>query len=458
MPAAAPGGTHANTTSNVVATVLGLEVTENAASDDIVIASLSFSKEFTDDPVLPGGTVNLRFTLENTSPTIDATGITFTDDLDDVLSGLASTSGTLSDICGTGSSISGTGFLTFADGNLLAGESCVFDLAVLVPVGAATEHYNNTTDNLEADLGGSLTVFPPATDALTVNSNLLNLTKSFTDDPVAPGDLVTLEFTLTNLDPSQPIMGIEFTDDLDAALTGLVASGLPPADNACNGSGTISGTDLLTFIGGSLAGGASCTFGVTLQVPAAAAGFALNSNTTSEVTGDVGGLTVTGGPATDDLQIGFLVLSKAFSSSPEAGDTVTLSFTIRNLNTTEGVSDLAFSDDLDAALQGLVVTGDLPTDPCGAGSVLAGTSLLTLTGGSLLPGGSCTLSVDLQVPAMPLAGSFLNVTSELRQDNFPGRPAGDRHLGRDRQITNVVTVTADGATPAMGQTTDTIQP
>ena len=270
VPGTAPPGPHTNTTSSVVATVLGVTATENGASSDLMVGGLTFTKSFTDDPVIPGGTVTLEFTLENTSTTDDATGITFTDNLSDALSGLASTSGTLNDICGTGSSLigsAGSTFLTLIGGNLLAGESCAFNVALLVPAPTVSDTYGNTTSNLTATIGGTPTTLPPATDELTVNSDLLSLTKSFTDDPVAPGGTVTLEFTLSNLDTSNTATDIEFTDNLGAVLMGLVAAGLPAPE--CGG--TISGTDDLTFSGGSLAPGASCTFSVAVMVPAGAA-------------------------------------------------------------------------------------------------------------------------------------------------------------------------------------------
>ena len=42
----------------------------------------TLNKQFTIDPVAPGGTTNLEFTIDNTiNPTLDATGISFTDSL-----------------------------------------------------------------------------------------------------------------------------------------------------------------------------------------------------------------------------------------------------------------------------------------------------------------------------------------------------------------------------------------
>ena len=441
VPAAATAGAHANTTSNVMATVQGLTAMENAASDDLIISGLTFTKEFTDDPVIPGDTVTLTFTLDNMSPTEDATSIMFNDNLGNpgdpgpTLLGLVAVAPLPSTPCGGGSALTGTGFLEFTDGNLLAGESCTFDVTVQVPAGAAPNMYNNTTGSLSANLDGTTVGFPPANDVLTVTSGPLLLTKSFTSDPVAPGGAVTLEFSLSNMDASQTVTNINFTDDLDAALTGLMATGLPMA-NICGAGSQITGTDSLSFAGGSLAGGATCTFSVTILVPSGAPAGTAVTNITSTVTGEAGGLTVTADPATDDLRIDVLAFSKAFDSTAEAGGAVTLSFTIQNLSTTEGASDLAFADNLDMALSGLVATS-LPAAPCGAGSVLAGTSVLILTGGNLLPGGSCTFSVDLQVPAASPAGSFLNVTSDLRQGGVP--------VAESATATLVVTVSANQA-------------
>jgi len=49
---------------------------------------LQLGKEFTSDPVSPGGTVNLKFTVTNKSRSDSATAITFTDDLAATLAGL----------------------------------------------------------------------------------------------------------------------------------------------------------------------------------------------------------------------------------------------------------------------------------------------------------------------------------------------------------------------------------
>jgi hypothetical protein len=283
------------------------------------------------------------------------------------------------------------------------------------------------------------------------------LTKTFLDDPVAPGGTVTLEFSLTNLDTSNTITAIAFTDDLDAALSGLTATGLPAA-NVCGAGSQITGTSVLSLTGGSLAVGASCTFSVTLQVPAMVPSGTTVVNTTSSLTGDAGGLAVTGDPATDQLTISFLSFSKSFESVADSGGTVQLTFHIENLNATAAVSTLSFLDNLNATLPGLAATGLPMNDICGSGSSITGSSILTFSGGNLPPGGSCTFSVELAVPAAPLAGDFVNTTSDLTVGGLSGADPASDTLQVRTSITNSATATASGAVPAVGQTTNTVQP
>jgi hypothetical protein len=413
-----------------MATVLGVTTTGLAATDDLQIAGLTLSKEFIDDPTRPGGNVTLRFTLENMSPTADATDITFQDDLSFALSGLAANAGSVpqSDVCGVGSSLTATSanrLLVFQGGSLAAGASCTFDVLLDVPAGAEPDSYANVTRSFSATIDGNTVFFDNASDVLVVDDNFLALSKEFVDDPVAPGDMVTLRFTLTNLDTASPATAIAFSDDLDAALSGL-ASVSGTLTDVCGVGSQIAGTSTLSFTGGSLAAGAFCTFDVVLQVPASVTLGSVATNVTGGVTGTIGGGQVSGDPASDDLRIDFLVFSKSFGGDVNAGDTVTLTFNIENLDAANPVSDLSFLDDLDAVIPGLVASGLPAADVCGTGSMLTGPSLLALTGGNLLPGGSCTFSVTLQVPAGTSAGDYLNLTSDLRQGSLPvADPASD---------------------------------
>lgn len=408
VPPGATPGTFSNTTSDVSAAVEAMAATSAPASADLIVSGLRFSKEFVGDPLIAGSPVTLRFTIENVHPTDDATITQFADNLSSTLSGLVTTGAPTMDTCG--GSLGGTATnLNYTGGGVLSGQTCVIEVPLLVPMGAADGVYSNTTGLLIGNQGG-LVLIDPATDTLVVDSSLLQLTKSFTDDPVAPGDSVTLEFTLTNLDNTQAASMIGFTDDLGSALSGLTFDGT--LLDACGGSVMGTGTDTIAVSSVSLAAGGSCTLRVSLSVPGgAAAGAYINS--TSAVSGMIGGLAVSGDPAGDQLDVlQLLVFSKSFDGPAAATSTAILSFTIANPGSNTA-TDIAFTSDLDAVITGLIATG-LPALPCGAASSLTGISLLTLTGGELPPmGGSCTFDVEVLVPPDATAGTFPSTTSDL---------------------------------------------
>ena len=433
VPAGAAPGSYPNETSDLTADVDGLPVTGEPATDDLVIPALVLTKEFTDDPVTPGGTVTLKFTLTNTG-TEEATSITFMDNLEAMLAGLdVDTSLPIADACGGGSSFglsagknrsaSSISPLELTGGNLDPGETCMFSVVLSIPGFADPGEYPNTTTEVEATVDSETVTALPATDILVISAPL-TLLKEFTDDPVVPGGTVTLEFNLTyEAEDGEPdATSITFDDDLEAVLSGLAPAAGEVPQTVCNGGTLSEDSSVLTLEDGTLSPGETCTFSVVLDVPAFAAPGSY-ANVTSEVTAEVGGerassktlSTITGDPAMDDLEVGAIpVLTKAFTDDPVApGGTVTLEFTITNPNPTEEATDIAFTDDLDAALSGLVAVGLPADDICGAGSSLTGAGLLEFTGGRLPPGGSCTFSVTLQVPAGADLGVYTNETGLL---------------------------------------------
>jgi len=117
--------------------------------------------------------------------------------------------------------------------------------------------------------------------------------------------------------------------------------------NDCGGTVSGIGTDMITVTSASVAGSGSCTIQVTLSVPGGAAA-GVYPNTTSAVTGDIGGLVVTGDAASDDLVIiQLLQFSKSFDGPTTATGIATLTFTITNPGTATATG-ISFSDDLNA--------------------------------------------------------------------------------------------------------------
>ena len=360
-----------------------------------------------------GGTVDLEFTLTNNpnAPT-DATNITFTDDLSATISGLAAVGLPQSDVCGAGSQLSGTTNLNFSGGTLAVGATCTFSVTLQMPNMEITPGtYPNTTSNITATVAGLTPIGNAATADLEVGG--LALRKSFLNNPALPGDTITLEFTVVNSSTVSGATGIFFTDSLSTAISGLAATDLPKND-ICGAGSQLSGTTFLIFTGGTLAAGETCTFTATLQVPASTAEDTY-SNRTSNLSATFGGSPVTFSLATDELTVvkEVLSLSKAFSKDLAfAGDTVGLVFSITNIFPSAAATNLTFSDDLNAALTGLTAVGLPASDVCGAGSLLSGTTNLTLTGGTLAAGATCVFTVTLQLPNPALPGEFTNTTSQ----------------------------------------------
>lgn len=410
IPAAAATGTITNVSSPVSATIGGSMFTSNAVSADLTIAGLRFSKEFLSDSVIPGDIATLRFTIENISATEDATDIIFTDTLSTFISGASAQAPFPTDPCGTGSSVTGTTFLIFTGGNLTAGESCSFDVDILIPASTPNNSFTNITSSLTATQGSAV-VIPAATAELDVSDIVLSLEKEFINDPVEPGSSVTLRYTLTNLDSANAVNALAFTDNFASALSGLTMSNLP--STTCGGANlNAMPSTLLDFSGGSLAAGASCQFDVDLNVPNNNGG--IFTSTSSAVSGNLNGLDISGDPGSDDLQIRSVILSKAFADETVMpGGTTTLSFTITN-NGADVLENARFLDNLDDALSGLVATGLPANDICGAGSSLSGTSQLSITDISLpASGGSCTFNVSLSVPSNSGSGTFPSTSSPL---------------------------------------------
>lgn len=419
VPAVTTADNYTNTTSLVDAMVAGLAVTSAAVSDTLVVSGLTFTKEFVDDPTIAGDLVTLRFTIENIHPTENATGLAFTDNLTLVLPGsggsdLAVESPLPTTPCGALSSITGTNTLTFNGGELAANDMCSFDVALRVPVGTADGSYGNITSSLSGTQAGGAVNVSPVVDALTIDSTRIELTKTFTDDPVSPGDFVTMEFTLTNLDPARTASSIAFTDDLNAALTGLTFDSV--TNDGC--TATINGetTTTIDVADITLGASASCTIMLSLEVPGGAAAGSYE-NVTSDVTGTISGLDVVGEPASDFLDvIQILGFTKSFDGPSTATGTAILTFTIDNPGTGTA-SDVVFSDNLNDVIPGLIATG-LPALPCGAGSSITGVSLLTFSGGEVAAMDSCAFEVEVLVPADATAGTYPNTTTPLYQNGL----------------------------------------
>lgn len=422
VPASAASGTYINTTSNVSATVSGLTVSSPAANSNLEVGNLLFSKKFLSNSVIPGEALTLRFSLENIS-TLVASNINFTGNFS-AMPNLIATDPALTNNCGgtlVVVTIPNTGsILTYTNGILSAGASCTVDVEVTVPATASDGIFQSVPSAASYTLGATPGFSsPPAIDNLIIDTkNKLSVTKEFMGDTAVAGSTVAMRLTLTNLDSVNSVSDVDLTDNLGAVIDGMEVSSLVAASN-CQAFGfTIGGleTPIFSVINGTLPAGASCTVDANVTIPVETAN-GLYTNTTSAITGLIGSAAVSGSAASDNINVISLDVnfSKAFDTDAvRAGDTTTLTFNITNNSPSIAATSIEFSDNLDATLTGLVATGLPINNICGAGSVLSGTSVLTLTGANLSAnGGSCSFDVDLLIPGNAIPGTYTNTTSNL---------------------------------------------
>lgn len=161
-------------------------------------------------------------------------------------------------------------------------------------------------------------------------------------------------------------------------------------------------------------------------------------------------------PASPPAPLGF---QKQFTDDPTTpGDTVTLEFTIENLSDSPEATDITFTDELDFGSDTLTAVNLPLTNPCGEGSTFDGTTSLQLTGGSLLPGETCSFFATLEVPATADEGSFTNTTSPLEATVgnavVTSEPASDALTVESDEIivSEVADDTSGGSSPPADET------
>jgi hypothetical protein len=289
-----------NTASSVYSVVYDVD---GDPRDDV-----DFTAVFVANPVDPLDQATLRFTITNNSAD-DLTAGQFDLDID------ASSSTDFVGVapaalpCGASSTatlFSANTFVRFSSMELLSGGSCSFDLPIEIDDALAAGNYGFSTTALNYNLGVDSYTDTQAADVLTVDfaegaGGTIQFTKTFADDEVAPGDTIDVEFFIAATG-AFTTTGIAFTDDLDAMLSSATATGTPLSD-VCGAGSSLTGTSVLSLTGGNLASEGSCTFTVTLSVPAGAAD-GTYTNTTGNLTAtrsDDGAVTID--PASDSFDV-----------------------------------------------------------------------------------------------------------------------------------------------------------
>jgi len=402
---ATAAGSYVNPTGGVCAVdpnndIIEFSETNNSCTNTvIVVAPPTISKAFGATSIGVGGTTTLTFTLTNPSAnTVGETGVAFSDTLTGGLQVAATPN--LVNTCGgtfTGATSTSTA-LSLSGGSIGINSSCTISLNV---TGHTAGIVSNTTSAVSSTNGGTGTTSNTAT--LTVASPP-TISKGFSPASIPVGGISTLGFSITNPNSTLGLTGVAFSDTLP---TNVVVAGTPAVSSNCNGTFTATmGAGSVSLSGGTIAAAGSCAISVNVTSMTAGA----YPNTTGNVTAAESG---TAGSPSNTATLTVLappMILKAFSPSTiPTGNDSTLTLTISNPNSASGLSGVTFSDILPSGLQ--VVNSPNVSNTCnGTVTAAANSATISLSGGIVVAGGSCAISVDV---TSTLPGTYNNTTGAI---------------------------------------------
>ncbi len=366
--------------------------------------ALSVSMAFEPPIIRSGGVSRLTYELRN-EVAIGATEVALSDTLPDGVV-VASPANLQTGSCTFPNSSAGGPAVSVSGGSLAAGAACTITVDVTA---FAAGSYPNSTEDVTSSLGFFHT---PAEATLTVNAaDAPGFARVFSPDIIPQGGETEMVFTIDNGANAIAATGMAF----DAVLPSGVSVPSSRVFNDCGGtlSLDVSSTTQVTTVslsGGTLAAGATCEIRVTvlaseagtLTGPAVDLRSSIATGTAPEAT-----LTVVAATAP--------VFSKAFSpATVDPGEASTLTFTIDNTANLIDVGGLAFEDRFPLGMTTVLPPNARST--CRGRLVDVDTAFLPIvrySGGRVLAGQSCTLSVDVEAL---VAGELVNVSGDLTSD------------------------------------------
>lgn len=360
-------------------------------------AGLSFDQAFGVSELDAGNNTSLTFTIQNTSVTDASRDIAFDSSLP---AGLR-----LSDVPGQRNTCGGIFTvdkaledISLSGGRLAAGESCKVQLNVTSDVA----NIYTSTSGLLQDQSGDF--YGNSTAELTVADDGLDFSLAV-DSPVAElGETISMTYHIQGTGGT--FTYIQFSHQFPNGLKPRLGA-LPVRSGACSGASTSLTEDAFTLSGMSLTDTTACNIAIEMEVVA-----------TGDIELQTSNIQYSGSPA---LGVGFaaafisvqpriLNLHKTVQTdSVLPGQPFDVTYRLSNNSRSDTLTNIAFSDDLDATIPGLAVVGAPASQACGSGSILswdAGSGLATLSSGSLAPEQSCEFTVTLQAPSGAPEGEY----------------------------------------------------
>ncbi len=390
-----------------------------ANSSLTVLGPPTVTKSFTSASISPAGTSQLTITLSNNNAQT-LTGAAFTDVFPTTpgamtLANISTTNtcgGTLTDSTGGTISVGDLG-LRLAAGNIPANGSCAITATVTAN---ALGTYTNTlaAGAVTTTNGGSNTGAGSA--ALVVAIQPPAMIKSFSSNPVGRNVPTRLVFTISNPNTSSALNAVQFADSFPTTPGAMVVAPAPAATVV--GCGTPSfapaaGASSISMTGATIAAGASCVVGVDVVAPVAGTYL----NVTGAVRSSNGG---TGATASATLNVlSPPVVSKSFSPNPvNIGAISVLTISVSNPNTAHTLTSVSVTDSYPGSMANTASPATAISCSSGSSASVSGGAAngtnVGITGGSLAPGGVCSLTVSVAASA---PGNIVNTTGVVSSAN-----------------------------------------
>ena len=409
-------GANANTASGVTSTQTPAAGTgSNTATLSVLFppaVAISFSPSvILSTTALASSRSTLTFTLTN--PNASAlTGAAFTDAFTNFVIGTGGAAG------GTCAGAAGNSFLandtsvSFAGLTVPANGSCTVTVSVASAALSPASGWPNTTSgatSTQTPIAGA----PSNTDTLTVIS-YATIAKSFNPTSIATGGAgtSTLTFTLTNPN-SISLSSVAFSDTFPTNMltTNVAQNYIGAGRGTCTGAipsagGAGAQVGLVAFSGIAMLANSSCT--VTVDVTLTGGAKTVTNTSTGVTSAQTG---ATAGPVSNaaTLSSGRLAIAKSFNPvSIGAGESSLATFVITSPLAVNATA-IAFSDTLPAGMT--VSSPATNVNGCnGTLTAAASAGTISLSGGTLVAGGTCTITVSVTTSA---AGTFPNTTTAI---------------------------------------------
>jgi uncharacterized repeat protein (TIGR01451 family) len=421
-----------------------------AAATSSVEGPATITKSFSPNPIAAGAASMMTIVLANpASNPATVTGVTFTDTYPSGMTNAASPNPSVTCTPGssagtiTGAAANGTTIGMSPGASIAVGGNCTITVSV---TGSTTGNYTNTTGAVASSNGGSGT-----TASATLSIGRPGITKAFSPTTILANATSTVTFTITN-NSAVALSGMNFSDPL----TTMVVAGTPAISNTCGGTVTaVAASSSISLASGTLAASSTCT--ISVNVTSSSGG--ILSNTATGVASTQSGAAGTPSNTAQLTVIAPPTIVKTFAhASEQSGVPSPMTIVVSNPNTTTTITGAAFTDTYPAGL--INSTPANVTLNCSSGSTAtlaggaSGGSTVGISAGSLLPGGSCTINIDVQGST---TGSKVNSTGTVTTTNAGTGAASSATLLIPTLVVPTVTKTY-GATSITsgGNTTQTI--